>query len=123
MRIKKLLKSIKKDDDIFGSAINRYCLLQAKLADFEKKREDISQGIQMVEEDRDNIEEDSSLTSYYKILANMEKTMIDIDKQVMAKRKMMLDLEKENLMTVAAAMRSIPKKAAEKKSRLREVIK
>ena len=33
-----------------------------------------------------------------------------IDKQIASKRKMLLDIEKENVMTIASALRSIPKK-------------
>ena len=47
---------------------------------------------------------------YFKTLAQMESAVISLDKQVMAKRKMLLDIEKENIMTIAAQLRSIPKK-------------
>ena len=40
----------------------------------------------------------------------MMATMLSIDKQVQAKRKMLLDIEKENVMTIASALRCIPKK-------------
>ena len=34
----------------------------------------------------------------------------DLDKQLQPKRKMLLDIEKENIMTIASALRVIPKK-------------
>ena len=37
-------------------------------------------------------------------------SMLSIDKQIVSKRKMLLDIEKENVMTIASALRSIPKK-------------
>ena len=37
-------------------------------------------------------------------------SMNAIDKQIQSKRKMLLDIEKENVMTIASALRSIPKK-------------
>ena len=39
----------------------------------------------------------------------LHKQVIDLDKQIMQKRRMLLDIEKENLMTIAAALRVIPK--------------
>jgi hypothetical protein len=44
--------------------------------------------------------------------------MIALDKQIQTKRKMLLDIEKENIMTIAAALRSIPKKTDEKENPL-----
>ena len=40
----------------------------------------------------------------------MMSTMSTIDKQIDSKRKMLLDIEKENVMTIASALRCIPKK-------------
>jgi hypothetical protein len=48
--------------------------------------------------------------------------MIECDRQVQAKRKMLLDIEKENIMTIAAALRSIPKKTDKPKSKLLEAL-
>lgn len=41
VRIKKLLKIIGKDDDLYGAIINRYCLLHAECIEFQEKRENI----------------------------------------------------------------------------------
>jgi hypothetical protein len=56
-------------------------------------------------------------SQYYKLLHGMQANVVGLDKQIMAKRKMMLDIEKENIMTIASALRSVPKKppAEEKK--------
>lgn len=43
-------------------------------------------------------------------MASLSSTIISIDKQLQSKRKMLLDIEKENIMTIASALRSIPKK-------------
>ena len=37
LRIKKLLESIEKNDDLYGRVINRYCLLLAECTEFEEK--------------------------------------------------------------------------------------
>jgi hypothetical protein len=46
----------------------------------------------------------------------MQKNIVGLDKQIMSKRNMMLAIEKENLMTIASALRSIPKKVEKKKA-------
>ena len=48
----------------------------------------------------------------------MQKNLISLDKQVQTKRKMLLDIEKENIMTIASALRSVPKKTEKKENPL-----
>ncbi len=120
-RIQKILKNIDKNDAIYEAVINRYCLLQAECFDLEERREECYNLIfKLREEENELIEElkerndtegllDYKL-EYAKTLAKMIKSMLSIDKQVQAKRKMLLDIEKENVMTIASALRSIPKK-------------
>ena len=43
-------------------------------------------------------------------MASLAGSMLAIDKQLQSKRKMLLDIEKENIMTITSALRSIPKK-------------
>lgn len=121
-RIKKLMKSIQKDDDIFSGPINRYCMIFAECRDFECKRAEAYQRILELEDRKSDFEEKGELKEYFVLIGALEKHLIDIDKQVQTKRKMLFDIEKENLMTVAAAMRSIPKKPEKKKSKLEEAL-
>ena len=48
---------------------------------------------------------------------NAKNSLLDkfmkCDKKIMEKRRAMLDIEKENIMTIASALRSIPKKPQE----------
>lgn len=117
LRIKKLLRSIEKNDDLYGSTINRYCLLLAECSDFEKKREMIFERQKELEKRKDDME----FSEYINLQNDLIKSMLALDKQVQAKRKMLLDIEKENVMTIAASLRSIPKKT-EKKNPLREAL-
>ncbi len=112
LRLNKLLKGIEKNDAIYEPVINRYCMLQAECFDFEDKRESFYQDIQELTTDKEKLidSEEISLSAYYKMKNNMQATIINLDKQVQAKRKMLLDIEKENIMTIAAALRSISKK-------------
>lgn len=112
LRLNKLLKGIEKNDAIYEAIINRYCLIQAECVDLEEKRESFYQDLQELTEDKDRLigDEEMNLSEYFKTKSNMQNSIINLDKQVQAKRKMLLDIEKENIMTIAAALRSIPKK-------------
>lgn len=124
-RIAKLLRSIEKDDDLFGACINRYCQLFAECKDFEIKREDFARRAQELEERENEIlsNEEMSVREYYGLLATLQSQVIALDKQIQAKRKMMFDYEKENLMTVAAGLRNIPKKEGAESDPLKELLR
>jgi len=124
LRINKLLKSIEKNDAIYESVINRYCMLQAECLDFEGKRESFYRDLEELTRDKDKLleSEEISLSGYYKMKNNIQQKIIQLDKQVQTKRKMLLDLEKENIMTISAALRSIPKKEEKSSSKLFEAL-
>lgn len=124
LRITEVLGKIEKNDAIYEAVINRYCLMQAECTEFEQKREKFYQQMCDFEEKADDLIDQDKLkeSEYYKIIAQMQKTIIDIDKQVQSKRKMLLDIEKENIMTIASALRSIPKKTESKTNALIEAI-
>lgn len=122
LRIRKLLKSIDKDDDLYGATINRYCLLQAECIEFQEKREKFYEQIVELEEDRGSFAKENDLGTYYKLQMSMQKNILALDKQVQTKRKMLLDIEKENIMTIASSLRSVPKKTEKKKNPLLEAL-
>lgn len=121
-RLRKLLKSIEKDDDLYGSTINRYCLLLAECTEFQEKREKMYTQMCELEESRDSFAKADDLPIYYKIQSSMQNNLIALDRQVQAKRKMLLDIEKENVMTIASSLRSIPKKSEKKTNALLEAL-
>ena len=112
-RINKLLKTIDKNDELFASVINRYCLMYAECKDFEKERNDFVRRAKNLEEKETMLVDETnemSYTEFYNLLNELESKVIALDKQIQAKRKMMFEYEKENLMTIASGLRSIPKK-------------
>lgn len=120
-RIIQLLENIDKNDAIYEAVINRYCLLQAECFDLEERREECYNLISKLREEENKLIEELKERNdteglldykleYAKALAKMTKSMLSIDKQVQVKRKMLLDIEKENVMTIASTLRSIPKK-------------
>ena len=56
------------------------------------------------------------------MISGARKQLLDVDRQIQAKRKMLFDIEKENAMTVASALRSIPKAPIEKNSELKAAL-
>lgn len=121
-RIVKLLEKIDKNDAIYEVVINRYCLLQAECLEFEEKREKFFDDMIKLDEQYKE-DDDFSLKEYYSLINNMQKHIVDLDKQIQAKRKMLLDIEKENVMTIASALRSIPKKAENDDNPLLKVLR
>ena len=122
IRVRKLLKTIEKDDDLYGAIINRYCLLHAECIEFQEKRERVYKQMQDLEQSKEAFEANEDLKTYYSMLTTMQKNLLALDSQVQLKRKMLLDIEKENIMTIAASLRSIPKKSDKKKNPLLEAL-
>lgn len=102
-RITDLYSRIEKDDALTEPIINRYCMIQAECYDFEKKREMFQANLESLI-DSDELEDKDK----FKLEADMQRSILDVDKQVMAKRKMLLDIERETLMTLKAQLASIP---------------
>ena len=120
-RIEKLLKNIEKNDAIYEAVINRYCLLQAECKEVEERRttyealmKEVRDALPMLsKEDVENY-----LTELMEISKSLDKITAQInacDKILGTKRKMLLDIEKENVMTIASALRSIPKNIKQEK--------
>ena len=122
IRVRKLLRTIEKDDDLYGAIINRYCLLHAECIEFQEKRETVYKQMQDLEGSKGSFEAKDDLKTYYSTITTMQKNLLALDSQVQLKRKMLLDIEKENIMTIAASLRSIPKKSDKKKNPLLEAL-
>ena len=103
-RITDLYSRIEKNDALTEPIINRYCTIQAECYDFEKKREMFQGNLEGL---IDNDEMDAQ--SKFKLEADMQKSIIGVDNALMAKRRMLLEIERETLMTLKAQLASIPK--------------
>ena len=123
LRLKKLLTNIGKWDAIYENIINRYCLLYAECKDFEEKRERFYKDLWELEDSKEEGEFAEHISTYYSLKNKIQQNIINLDKQVQAKRKMMMDIEKESIMTIAAALRNVPKKEEKAGNPLLEVLK
>ena len=118
-RVKKLFEILSKNDGLHENIINRYCQIYSECIDFEEKRETFYKSINemekvwAVEQDLPKGERSMTALDYLKLRSSLQGQVVSLDKQIMQKRKMMLDIEKESLMTIASALRSIPKRPEE----------
>lgn len=108
VRLRNLFKKIEKDDALYEGVINRYCLIRAETEEFERKQEKFYQAIERIRENEELSDEEK-----IRLEVEVQKSIVALDRSIMAKRKMMLDIEKENIMTIASVLRSIPKKPPE----------
>lgn len=111
-RIRKLLKSIDKDDDLSGNIINTHCLLHAECKEFEQMKERLYADLKELGEAY--AEGKIDFLGYNDQKGQIQDRLFSCDKKVMEKRKMILDIGKENIMTIQSALRSIPKKPEQK---------
>lgn len=103
-RITDLYSRIEKNDALTEPIINRYCTIQAECYDFEAKRSQFSANLDSLV-DNDTLEDKDK----FKLEAEMQKSILGVDSAIQAKRKMLLDIERETLMTLKAQLASIPK--------------
>lgn len=105
-RLKRLYKSIGRDDAMIESVVNRYCILLAECEEYEKHNQRLHDLADELDDKKDELEFDD----YFKKTVEIGKQIQKNDSLLQSKRKMLLDIEKENVMTLVSAMRSIPKK-------------
>lgn len=114
-RVTALMKAIGKDDALYSAIVNRYCELFAEVCRYKDeivRRRALMDELQRQFEDSEPDSED--IVAFAKAYDSMAGKVDKLDGVIMQKRKMMLDIEKENGMTVAAALRAVPKNNAKK---------
>lgn len=119
LRLEKLLESIEKNDALYENIINRYCLLLSECRELEERKDMFREAMEEIKNKIRTANEPEALAlSMAKIAGHMNAC----DKILQQKRKQMFDIEKENIMTIASALRSIPKKVVKKSSALRDAL-
>ena len=114
-RVTALMKAIGKDDALYSAIVNRYCELFAEVQRYQEeiiRRRGLMDRLQRQFDGSDPDSED--IIAFAKAYDSMAGKVDKMDGIIMQKRKMMLDIEKENGMTVAAALRAVPKNNAKK---------
>lgn len=110
-RVAALLAAIGKDDALYEQCINRYCRLASEVEADQLEIKRLEKMAQMLDEwdASGEIEKDDYLLRMSKLM----EMKASCQSMLMRKRKMMMDIERENVMTVASSLRSIPKKTAD----------
>jgi phage terminase small subunit len=110
-RVKKLLKTISHNDALHEAVINRYCILTSECKQAEQTivqlRGEVVELVRLYQDGK--IEP----IQYVEAKGGLHNQIIAWDKKLMDKRKMLLQIERENIMTILAALRAIPKKPQE----------
>lgn len=109
LRVTKLLTEIGKCDALYENIINRYCMIYAETRDFEEKRERFYKDLWEMEEHFSEGKFGEDVSAYYSLKCKMQQNILALDKQIQVKRKMLMDIEKENVMTISSVLRNIPK--------------
>lgn len=110
-RVIEVMRAIGKDDALYAAGINRYCELFSETEAYMAQIRVISNAMQKANElfemlpDPDTEDINTFMTQTSRLLQQINSA----NSAVMTKRKMMFDIEKEFCMTVAAALRTIPK--------------
>lgn len=114
----RLLDSVEKNDALYSEVINRYCLLKAECTSLIARRDALS----LAAEELPSHKEEMEYEDYIKAMTSTSKSIIALDKQVQDKRRMMFSIERENIMTIASALRSVPKQPEKKSNPLMEAL-
>ena len=106
-RVTKLLTEIGKCDALYENIINRYCMLYAECRGYEEMRDGLLTDLMHLQDAFKEGEVD--FLAYLEKKSGITGSINAIDRQLQTKRKMLMDIEKENIMTVASVLRNIPK--------------
>lgn len=129
-RVVKILDSIEKNDKMYETVINRYCLMLAECRELEDLKKTISVNIKhMIKLFKENIVAEAEpeakallYIDFAREIAQLSNTLIKYDREIEKKRGMLLAIEKESGMTMAAMLRTIPKKQEQGTNPLLEVL-
>ena len=129
-RVVEILESIDKNDKMYETVINRYCLMLAECIEMQKLRKEVEKSIKdMKKMFKENIlsEADSGQKADLSLkfadkMCKLSNTLIKYDAEIEKKRSMLLAIEKESGMTMAAMLRTIPKQPEQQKNPLLEVL-
>lgn len=111
LRVAELMRAIGKDDALYSSGLNTYCQLYAEISDMEKQKNGIAALAEELKEKFDTLPamEYDDILQFTKQITKLISMQLSIGSEIDKKRRLMLAIDKENVMTISAALRSIPK--------------
>ena len=114
----RLLGKIDKNDAIYSEVINRYCLLKAEILDLTDQQAEIRRDLADLKARKEEVDADT----YFKLIASLGRQIDAKDRMIMQKRNAMFAIERENIMTIASALRSVQKRPEKKANPLMEAL-
>ena len=108
-RVARLMDAIGKNDALYSSGLNTYCLLYAEIAELEEEKGYVQRLIDDISGAIKKINDADALVQLSKTVDKLLAKKISVGTTIDQKRRLMLAIDKENVMTVSAALRSIPK--------------
>jgi hypothetical protein len=108
-KIKRAFAKIELDDICFEAVLNRYCIILGECEEVETTRSALFGGARYLAEH----EEEYDPLTYAAELGRIADRISACDRALAKKRDMMLSIERENIMTVNAKLRAVPKKPAD----------
>ena len=111
LRVAELMQSIGKDDALYSSGLNTYCQLYAEISEMEHQKSEIAILAEELKEKFDTLPamEYDDILQFTKQVTKLASMQLSIGSEIDKKRRLMLAIDKENVMTISAALRSIPK--------------
>ncbi len=120
-RVTAILDKIEKTDALYETVVNRYCLMCAETVEIVEQRKTLIELLNCIRTEFENLKAtgDIGTVEVQRITTNIMNTVSTInklDESLAKKRKMLLDIEKENIMTIAGALRCVPKTPTDAKT-------
>lgn len=124
LRVSKLMAAIGKDDALYSSGINTYCQLYAEITKLEKDIQHIDELAEALEDKFNELKDldFEQVMSFTSKIIKLQEKKLTIGTAIDRKRNMMLAIDKENVMTISAALRNIPKTPQKKENPLLEAL-
>ncbi len=128
-RVAELMRAIGKDDALYSSGINTYCLVYSEISELNEQKAMLDETMEMLKSSFERLEDDPAgapsadqIIQFEKSFTRLVSQRLSLCTTIDKKRKMMLDLDKEYCMTLSAALRSIPKQPEKTQSALVKVL-
>jgi hypothetical protein len=109
LRVRKIFEKIDKNDALNEAVLNRFCMLLSECDRYEEKDKYLHGLLGELHEKKSEID----FLDYINKVSDLNKLIQGNDNSLQTKRRMILSIEKENVMTIASQLRSIPKKSQE----------
>ena len=111
-RVKNLYKIINHDDEIYSATIGRYAMMRAEEDDLIKMKASFEKLLGSLDEKLEK--QEIEFLSYMELSNGVKRDYMKSIDLLAKHRKMLLDLEKTSLLTLAENIRAIPKKEEKK---------